>query len=665
MINSCFKKRFFSAILGMCLVISLPSYSDVSIEQIFRPPLITTMVIRPDGKAILSLKEENHIRYLSLTSIPQGDEKRLFTPSEYGSDKSMVGGIVWLDNRYFAINFFEPKAGIADLMDTKTSRRLLIVDSLAPVGSKEQVLNVKTPGWLVDTLPAVDGEFLYAKSGIQSRIYKLKVDLLTPDKKALSKSDKIDGGQFVAENQIIQVDGYATRWFSKKGGGFKSVLHFTEPYVLSLTEFGPDGKHEQAFSWRLLELDKDKSKDGTDKSIENYLPLALGPADSEYYCLDRLEDESKSLYRVNFKTKSQTLIYETSAFKIVDLVFSPDHQLIGVQVLKNERLSFEPLAQQAVTADTTIGENLVLTAGSSADANKKLVYEESHNQPGQYWLETQSPKQRTLMGDRYPWLVNQLKSKQVEGSLNVEGIDIPYLLNLPVSSTKVPLIVMPHGGPIGIFDSPYFDHYTQLFSARGYAVLRVNFRGSGGRSKQLREAGKKEWGDLILKDIYEATRTVIQRADVDQSRVCLFGISYGGYASSMLLIKHPDVYQCAVAVAGVYDLNLHLQSAQLSEQQDQWSKEYIGDYRTEYDALKLISPAFLADKLQRPLLLLHGDQDEVVDIEQSARFKFSLDKANKKAEFIRLEKMGHSVTSSEEAERLLSPSLEFLHANLM
>lgn len=641
MIRASFENSLIRLALGVCLTISLSSYADISIEQIFRAPLINKMVIRPDGKAVLLLKEENNIQYVSIKSLPHGSEQKFFTPSEYGADKSMVGEILWLDNRYFAINFFEPKAGIAELMNTKTSRRLLVIDSLAPMGSVEQVLSVKTSGWLVNTLPTVEGQFLYAKSGIQSRIYRLKVDLLMPDRKALTKADRIDGGQLIADNQIIQVDGYATRWFSKQDGNFRSVLHFTAPYVLSLTEFGSDGKQEQIFSWNFKEMEKDnKSKESAEVDIKNYLPLALGPLDNEYYCLDRHEDESKSLYLVNFKTKSHQRIYETAAFKIIDLVFSPDHKLLGVQVLKNARLSFEPLKQYAEVSDLSNRESLVLTADASTDSNKQLIYEESHNQPGQYWLETKTPKNRMLIGERYPWLANQLKSRQIEGSIIVEGLDIPYLLNLPILDAKAPLIVMPHGGPIGIFDSPYFDQYTQLFNARGYAVLRVNFRGSGGRSKELREAGKKNWGGLMLKDIYEVTTSVLQGADVDKSRVCLFGLSYGGYAAAMLLINHPDVYQCAVAVAGVYDINLHLQSPQLSEQQDQWAKEYIGNYQTEYDALKLVSPVFLADKLQKPLLLLHGDQDDVVDIEQSVRLKLSLDKANKKVNLIKLKKWG-------------------------
>lgn len=649
----------------LLMLINVPVHANVSIEQFFRAPLIATMILRPDGKAVLSIKDEKGIQSLSIKSLPNGNEKTLFTPSEYGAVKSMIGKASWLDNRYVALQFLEPKTGIADLMNTKTSRRLLIIDSLAPPGTPEQVLSVKTSGWLIDSLPSTDGHFLYAKSGMQSRIYKLNSSLLKPDKIPLSKSDKIDGGQFIADNQMIQVDGYATRWFSVKNGDIKAALHFTAPYTLTLTEFKPDGKHDQVFSWQLLESNK-KQKSGKEQkeSIENYLPLALGQNDSEYYCLDKKEDESKSLYLVNFKTKTHKLIYETAAFKIVDLAFSPDGQLIGAQVLKDERLVLEPLSNNTQAAESVNRNNLMLTLNTSTDLHQKLIYEESYNQPGQFWLETQNAKSRLLIGEKFPWLSNKLLSAQIEGELEVDGLKIPYLLNLPKSTAKIPLIVMPHGGPIGIFDSPYFDKLTQFFNAQGFAVLRVNFRGSSGRSQQLREAGRKEWGSRMLKDIHQATLSILTRTDLDQSRVCLFGASYGGYAATMLLINHPETYRCAVAAAGVYDLNLYLQSAQLSEEQEQWLKENVGNYQTEYEALKLISPVFLADKLQKPLLLLHGDADNVVDIEQSARMKYSLDRAKKNVALLKLEGLGHGFSSPEEAEKLLSPSMDFLRTNL-
>ncbi len=327
MIKLLIKNRALSIAALLLMIINIPAHANIAIEQLFKAPLISTMVLRPDGKAALSIKDENGIQYLSIKSLPNGTEKTLFTPSKYGAVKSMIGKASWLDNRYFAIQFLEPKTGIADLINTKISRRLLIIDSLASPGTPEQVLSVKTSGWLIDSQPTTDGQFLYAKSGIQSRIYKLKAGLLKPDKAPLNKSDKIDGGQFVADNQLIQVDGYATHWFLEKKGKVKAVLHFSAPYTLTLTEFKTDGKHDQVFSWKLLKSDKkQKSNKDPKDAIENYLPLALGQNDSEYYCLDQKEDESNHFIWSTSKPKRINLFMKRLHLK---LLISHSHQPVN------------------------------------------------------------------------------------------------------------------------------------------------------------------------------------------------------------------------------------------------------------------------------------------------------------------------------------------------
>lgn len=646
------------------LTLSPLTYASTLIDNFFSPPLIYSMALRPDGKAVLMLKEEKGIQYLSIRILDDNTEKKLFIPSEYGDKKSVIKQFVWLDNQYFAVDFIEPKTGIADLMETKISQRLLIVNSYAEPGSMAQVLGVKTSGWLVNPKASDKDEFFYAKSGAQSHIYKLRASLLKPERALLGKSDLIDGGQFIASNKIAQVEGYATRWFFNNDGNVKAVLYFTEPYILALTELKEGKKQEKLFSWTLINK-SEKNTESNEKSIEKYIPIALGPSDGQFYCIDRDDKEIKSLYLVNFKEKTQELVYETANFDIVDLVFADNHKLIGVKILKNERVFIEPISSEiSFNSYNEKNEKFILKLSESFDSNKKLIYEESYNQSGQFWLETQSPYSRVLLGEKFPQLNNQLKSQQYEGEITVDKLNIPFILNLPGLATKAPLIVMPHGGPIGVFDTPYFDRYTQLFNAYGYAVLRVNFRGSSGRSKEHRDAGKKEWGGLMLKDIHQVTEHAVKTFDIDKNRVCLFGSSYGGYAAVMLLIKHPDMYKCAVAIAGVYDVNLELQSPQLTLQQREWLKEYVGDFEKEYDFLKTISPVYLAEQLQRPILLLHGDKDTVVDIEQSSRLKMSLDNNDKAVSFIVLKNAGHSIESVEDAKKLLIPSLDFLHSNL-
>ncbi len=659
--------KFFMSIFNILLLLpvifcfSKNTYANTDIQDFFKPAAIRSMMLRPDGNAILVLKNQGDKQLISFKQLPKGTEDIIFSSADYAAD-SMIANLIWLDNRYAAVQFIESKAGIADLIDTKTIRKMLILDTYAKKGTPEQILIVRTPGWLSGVLPHEEGKFLYAKSGIQSKIYKLNISLLKPEKFPLTKSDKIDGGQFIADNQILEVKGYATRWFSKQYEKPKAVLHFAEPYVLSLTEFDSKGDQHLLTSWKLNEVESKDKSDQDEETFTHYLPIALATTENEYYCIDRTEEEPRSLYLVNFKTKTFRLIYETSAFKIIEPVFSSDNQLVGVQVLRNERLAFEYVTMDKNKKIGNQQQHLSIAFSTSQDKKKQLIYEETYNQPGQYWLESSSGK--ILLGEKYPWFSNRLTSRQIEGEVAVAGLKIPYLLNLPTSNAKAPLIVMPHGGPIGVYDTPYFDPVTQLLNAQGFAVLRVNFRGSSGRSEALKEAGKRQWGDLMLTDIHSATESVINHPEIDKSRICLMGLSYGAYASSMLLIQHPETYQCAVVVAGVYDLNLYLQSAQFSEKQKEWSKEYVGDYVNDYDKLKSISPIYLTDKLQKPILVMHGKKDDIVDIEQSYRLKTSLEKSSKIFSFKILDDLKHDIKDQEQASNLFSSSLDFLNQHL-
>jgi dipeptidyl aminopeptidase/acylaminoacyl peptidase len=256
----------------------------------------------------------------------------------------------------------------------------------------------------------------------------------------------------------------------------------------------------------------------------------------------------------------------------------------------------------------------------------------------------------------------------VQGNVQVEGLDIPYLLSLPtgkaIKSKTHPLLVMPHGGPIGVFDSAFFDPSIQFLNANGYAVLQVNFRGSSGHSQALKEAGKKQWGKLILNDIHQVTKEVVQRDDISSRKVCLFGMSYGGYASTMLLIQYPDVYRCAVNVSGVSDINLYLNSPYLTGRQIAWTREYIGDPLHSYDELKTQSPVYNVGKLIRPLLIMHGEKDKIVQVEQAHRLRKALDVYERPYEWKLFPDMGHSFNEKKQAIELFSKALEFIGKNI-
>ena len=121
---------------------------------------------------------------------------------------------------------------------------------------------------------------------------------------------------------------------------------------------------------------------------------------------------------------------------------------------------------------------------------------------------------------------------------------------------KLPLIVYPHGGPYAVRDIDGFNPDSQFFASRGYAVLQMNFRGSGGYGTHFREAGSREWGGKMQDDVTDAVKSAVGEGIADAGRVCIFGASYGGYAALMGVVREPDLYRCTVGYAGVYDLDV-------------------------------------------------------------------------------------------------------------
>ena len=95
---------------------------------------------------------------------------------------------------------------------------------------------------------------------------------------------------------------------------------------------------------------------------------------------------------------------------------------------------------------------------------------------------------------------------------------------------RYPLVVMPHGGPHAR-DYPLYDDFAQFIATRGYIVIQPNFRGSIGYGKAFEELGYGEWGGTMQDDLEDAVHFLVNNGLVDELRVCIIGISYGGDAA--------------------------------------------------------------------------------------------------------------------------------------
>jgi dipeptidyl aminopeptidase/acylaminoacyl peptidase len=194
-----------------------------------------------------------------------------------------------------------------------------------------------------------------------------------------------------------------------------------------------------------------------------------------------------------------------------------------------------------------------------------------------------------------------------------DGLRIHGYLTLPIGvpARRLPLVVWVHGGP-SLRDAWGFDHIGQLFANRGYAFLRVIFRGSRGYGRSFRLAGRKQWGRAMQDDIVDAVEFVVRSGVVDRSRMAIIGHSYGGYSALVALALTPDLFACGAASSTAADLVAFAEAFPRTPE-NVWVPEAVGDLQDPVDvaALRSVSPLTFVDRVTKPVVIARGDRDGI------------------------------------------------------
>ncbi|KAK3328189.1 peptidase S9 prolyl oligopeptidase active site-containing protein [Cercophora scortea] len=199
--------------------------------------------------------------------------------------------------------------------------------------------------------------------------------------------------------------------------------------------------------------------------------------------------------------------------------------------------------------------------------------------------------------------------------------------------------------PESIFSSPGHIQLTTANPqpARGYAYFAINYTGSSGHGKAYREALFGAWGILDRDDVVEAINHLASRGMIDRARVGIEGGSAGGYNVLCSLTWHPDVFAGGISYCGVGDLKaLDVETHKMESHYLEVLLKLDGMSEEEKEALfRARSPLYHAEWITAPLLLVHGDEDNVVPIEQSREVKGRIEGRGGQVEMIVLEGEGH------------------------
>jgi dipeptidyl aminopeptidase/acylaminoacyl peptidase len=339
------------------------------------------------------------------------------------------------------------------------------------------------------------------------------------------------------------------------------------------------------------------------------------------------------------ETQDELVLGQDSLSDIVDVYFENDKPAAyATYYLEKE---WHPRNQNVLTdIDTlksTLGANFEI-ADQSQDNQFWVVKNDIPDQGIEFYLYNRSnknlaslyssPKKETL-AKMYPVIITAR-----DGLKLVSYFTLPKNMDQGGKSKKpLPLVVVPHGGPFQRRNYHSYSDYHQWLANRGYAVLSVNFRLSSGFGKDFVNAGNGQWGKKAHEDILDAVQWCIDAKIADKDKVAVFGGSYGGYVALASLTFSPEVFACAVAVCGPSSLKTVLDHVPfywefprtaLSDRKVYFTKNAFitsmgGNPDKEEDILYLqsCSPLHHVDRIQKPLLLVHGMNDPIVVASES------------------------------------------------
>lgn len=371
---------------------------------------------------------------------------------------------------------------------------------------------------------------------------------------------------------------------------------------------------------------------------------------------------------------------DPDTMKIAEVVFSPEKgeitseiysndysKLLGVRVedAKEFAVWFDPTFKVLqATLDKLMPTTTNIISNWSNDQKRFVIASYSDVQPTVYFLFDLSGAKPRLMpiGNSRPAIDSSKMAKMEPISFKArDGLEIHGYLTRPAGSTgATPLIMMPHGGPYGIRDSWGFIPDVQFMASRGYSVLQVNYRGSGGYGLEFLEKGRFEWGAKMQDDKTDAVKWAIEQGYADPKRIGWFGGSYGGYAVLAAGVFTPEIVKCIVNIVGVSDMMELKRRGRDADTAYIYSETWLGDD----ERLKAISPLNHVEKLQAPSFHAYGLNDPRVVIDHWTKLEAELKRHNKRYEHIVEKYEGHGFQSVESRIPLYRKVEKFLEKNL-
>ncbi|ANB19233.1 S9 family peptidase [Dokdonella koreensis] len=598
------------------------------VRELFADWQVSTIRMNPAGD-MLAVAEQKGDRH----TISVLDVATLQASPVYSGDYP-VYQMSWAADRTLLI-------GVNNRGRTSYAVRLRVEPGRAP---SFDLLTFPYAGWFVSTIGTEGRQAVFARVETEggAGLYRVTLDGKRIERSQFERSRRLDKGLEGWSNVLTDRSGVPRAVMATEDGD----------YVLK-TQTRTDG------TWQVVRRFS---------SEDRFQLLEMAPGGTSFYATTDIDRAQTELVRVDLADGKivQTLL-TLPGIDILEVLTTPTGEPVGASYLQDGRHQIHYFDSASGSLHAILARALpdrsVAVYETSRDGTRALVIANDETNPGTYYLyDAGHNRIEELLSRLEPFR----QARPVRSSLlrlaATDGTPIEAYLSLPEGKGPHPLVVMPHGGPIGVRDTLHYDPEVQLMTNRGHAVLRVNFRGSGGFGREFRHAGYGAFGTQIEDDVLSAVDKALREHPLDPGRVALRGSSYGGYSTLMGLIRFPERYRCGIATAAVTDWPLTFSSSDwaASTSAQDLMKKMVGDPVKQIAEVEAISPVYRYRQIGKPLLLAHGAQDRRVTIEHALRLRLLLAKAGRPARWLPFDDEGHGIASLDNRLRLEAAVDSFL-----
>ncbi len=600
---------------------------QLPLELFFRNPVARDVVVSPDGQMLASLqpykgrmnvfvKKLNDVEWVNLTKVEDRDiaslqwkGKTLLFSKDLGGDENFHLFAVEQDGQ----NFRE--------LTPYPGAKVQMVDDLEAIAADEVIIshNQRDPQYF-------DVYKLNIKTGAST--------LLLENKESLTG--------FLVDN--------------------KGVLR---------AAIGTNGS-DRTFFYR--KNDKVPLKKILSLNFKDQLtPISFDKKNKNIYALSNLERDTLAVVEMNPETgKTVKTLFSNPNFDVVRLFYSRQRQELTTAVYEDWSTRrhffskyFKTIYQEL---EKTVKDRDLFVTSYDEKLNTFVVAANSDRTGTHFYLYDHKNKKTSLLLDSTPWLKaeDMAEMKPIEYTSR-DGLKIMGYLYLPKDTEpkNLPVVVNPHGGPWAR-DSWGFRPEAQFLANRGYAVLKMNFRGSTGFGKKFWQASFKQWGLKMQDDVTDGVAWLVQKEIADKDRIAIYGGSYGGYSTLAGLAFTPDLYRCGVDYVGVSNLFTLMETVPpYWKPMREMFYEMVGNPETEKELLRNASPVFHVDKITAPLFVAQGAKDPRVKKAESDQIVEALKKRGVDVPYLVKENEGHGFRNEENRFEFYKQMEAFLDRHML